>query len=478
MTEAMSNRHLGPVGQCCDGDAETIGPKDAARSLSVGLAFGGVACAAVALVVFGVLFKPQGASAVPSFAMQTGQPCSTCHTAFPELTPFGRRFKINGYTMGGGIKVPPLAAMLTPAFTHTDRNQDTPPAPNTYSNNNTILQQGSVFYGGQIYGNLGALVQVTYDWVAEQAFLDNSDVRYADTTKLFGTDLVWGIDTNNNPTLSDPWNTTPAWSFPYLVSTVAPQFGPPGPLIGSLGGTVIGTGAYTFWKDMLYVEVSAYQNLSSGTLALLGDLNSTSIVGAAPYWRVAFEPTFGDSTLMIGTFGMQTNEIPIRSQPGSGVDQILDIGFDSEYQYISDKHAVTAMLTYIIENQHYNASINQGLASNQNDNLNTFNASIGYVYDNTYSFKAAYFNVAGSSDALLYSASSITNSPNSSGLIFDAAYLPFSHGAPGPFPWVNARIGMSYTKYLTLFGGTTNFDGAGHNAADNNTLLLYSWVAF
>jgi hypothetical protein len=55
---------------CFDGDAETFGPKDAVLSLSVGLAFGGAACAVVALVVFGVLFKPEGATAVPSFAMQ------------------------------------------------------------------------------------------------------------------------------------------------------------------------------------------------------------------------------------------------------------------------------------------------------------------------------------------------------------------------------------------------------------------------
>src|SRR6516162_1804721 len=42
------------------------------------------------------------AQALPSFARQTGQPCGTCHTDFPALTPFGRRFKLRGYTIGGG----------------------------------------------------------------------------------------------------------------------------------------------------------------------------------------------------------------------------------------------------------------------------------------------------------------------------------------------------------------------------------------
>ncbi len=42
------------------------------------------------------------ASALPSFARQTGQPCGACHVDFPGLTPFGRQFKLGGYTLGGG----------------------------------------------------------------------------------------------------------------------------------------------------------------------------------------------------------------------------------------------------------------------------------------------------------------------------------------------------------------------------------------
>ena len=42
------------------------------------------------------------ANALPSYARQTGQPCGTCHTDFAGLTPYGRLFKIGGYTAGGG----------------------------------------------------------------------------------------------------------------------------------------------------------------------------------------------------------------------------------------------------------------------------------------------------------------------------------------------------------------------------------------
>src|SRR5476649_616971 len=61
--------------------------------------------AAVAVVVLAgyltIGFAPP-AQALPSFARQTGQPCGTCHTDFPALTPYGRRFKLLGYTTGGG----------------------------------------------------------------------------------------------------------------------------------------------------------------------------------------------------------------------------------------------------------------------------------------------------------------------------------------------------------------------------------------
>src|SRR5579859_4567611 len=60
-----------------------------------------VAFVAVAAGLLTISFAPP-AQALPSFARQTGQPCGTCHTDFPALTPFGRRFKLLGYTVGGG----------------------------------------------------------------------------------------------------------------------------------------------------------------------------------------------------------------------------------------------------------------------------------------------------------------------------------------------------------------------------------------
>ena len=45
--------------------------------------------------------RATAATTVPSFARQTGLACSACHYQFPQLTPFGRLFKLNGYTLVG-----------------------------------------------------------------------------------------------------------------------------------------------------------------------------------------------------------------------------------------------------------------------------------------------------------------------------------------------------------------------------------------
>jgi hypothetical protein len=483
MEDTLSNQDLDASHTSIGPDSKATAAMRPRRDFRAVAACGGLASLAVAVIGAGILIRPPTASAVPSFARQTGQPCATCHTAFPELTPFGRRFKLSGYTMGGGLtfeEAPPIAAMLQPTFTHTARNQDTPPAQGTSTNNNTVLEASSVFYGGQIYGNLGALVQITHDRATEHTFLDNSDVRYADTAQLLGLDFIYGVDVNNSPSVQDVWNTTPVWSFPYIVSSLAPQFSPPGTLIeGGLAGKVVGTGAYTFWNDMLYLEVSAYQNLSTQTLRAFGEpgINDLSIGGAAPYWRAALEYNLGEQSFEIGTFGMYANVLPSRIQ-GFGYDQYLDIGFDAQYQYIGDPHSVTVKMTHISENQQLNSTFVQGGSSNIYNTLETFKVSADYVYDHTYSLTASYFDVYGSADAGLYALNSLANSPDGKGLIFDLAYLPFSKGGPAVWPWLNARIGISYTHYLEINGGVNNFDGALHNASQNNTIFAYAWIAF
>jgi hypothetical protein len=63
---------------------------------------------------------------------------------------------------------------------------------------------------------------VTYSGEKRPTNWDNTDVRYARTISLVGTDAVVGLSINNNPTVQDLWNSTPAWGYPYITSALVP----------------------------------------------------------------------------------------------------------------------------------------------------------------------------------------------------------------------------------------------------------------
>ena len=68
----------------------------------------------------------------------------------------------------------------------------------------------------------GAFVEFEYDGVAKQPQVGNVDIRHVREGQLFGQDVLWGLTGNNNPTVQDAWNSTPAWGFPYNGSALAP----------------------------------------------------------------------------------------------------------------------------------------------------------------------------------------------------------------------------------------------------------------
>ena len=94
------------------------------------------ALAFVVIAVSTIIATPRQTQALPSFARQTGQACGACHTDYPQLTPFGRRFKLGGYTLGGGRSapeykktfgddswMPPISVMGIGTFTNTQAGQ-------------------------------------------------------------------------------------------------------------------------------------------------------------------------------------------------------------------------------------------------------------------------------------------------------------------------------------------------------------------
>ena len=149
----------------------------------------------VLLVVVAVmLFGMERAWAVPAFARKYKTACTTCHTIFPKLNPFGEQFRRNGYRFPGidsdSTKAEPIAlgtdeqkkafpdavwpAQLSPfpafafgfngqAVFHPDRNSSGGAADNhAVLNADTLIEEGHLWAAGSIDDTITYYSELTF----------------------------------------------------------------------------------------------------------------------------------------------------------------------------------------------------------------------------------------------------------------------------------------------------------------------------
>ena len=443
---------------------------------------------AVCLGLLTLRALPQSAYAVPSYARQTGLACEACHTVYPQLTPFGRVFKASGYTLFNTRKVqdidqqkrstlslsdlPPVSAMVMASSSFAARANDS----GSSKTSTDLPQQLSLFYAGRISDNVGAFIQLTYDDQGASFGIDNTDIRFADVAVVNGHNVIYGVSLNNNPTVQDLWNSTPAWGEPFIDSPSLQSPVAGSQIEGAMAQTVAGLSAYAFVDESLYAEVGIYRSaLQGASVANNGNTNNMVISGVAPYWRVAYEQDWGKNSLEFGTLGeyaaLQNPMTPAGmaingSLQNAPTDRFLDAGLDSQYQYIDDDNQISVTSRWIHENQNLNASYAAGFAGNRSNNLETFNVIGSYFMDRKIGGSLGYFRVASSNDAT-YFGTPLGNS-NSSWGTAEIDYLP----------WLNIKLGLKYTAFMKFNGASSNYDGAGRKASDNNMLYGFLWTAF
>jgi hypothetical protein len=426
------------------------------------------------------------ADAVPSFARQTGLACNACHTTPPELNSAGRRFKLLGYTDRADntpavsndpgvrhagldlLKTLPLSAMLEASFTATKKPQS-----GTENGTTELPQDISLFLAGGWSKRLGSFVQVTYNAQDDHFSMDNTDIRYANVGRLAGKELIYGVTLNNNPTVEDVWNSTPAWGYPWIASDSAP--GPSAtPLVqGGLAQDVAGIGGYAMWNEHLYLASAIYRSDHIGNpQPNAGSGYAINIRGVAPYWRIAWQQSVGIyGYLEVGGYGMY-----VKSSPNAvaGVeDRYTDWAADLQYDQVLFRTDVFSVRgTYIRENSSLDATFQQEGATQADHHLSSFTANAEYHFGNRYSVAVGWVGVTGTSDGLLYAPGSLTGSangnPKSAGYIASVSWWPVQ----------NLQIGLQYTAYTRFNGGSTNYDGAGRSASDNNTTYMVARLLF
>jgi hypothetical protein len=439
----------------------------------------------IALLV--LIYKPN-VHAVPSYSRQTGMPCATCHYAPPELTPFGRKFKLEGYTFttkatvsddgkdhNAGLKLLeafPLSIVFDTSFTSTKA-----PQPGTQNGNFQFPQDASLFLAGAWGSHVGSFLQVTYDGQSNSFGWDNTDIRFANSNgKLFGKSLTYGATLNNNPTVEDLWNSTPAWGFPFVSSSAAPTPTASALINGGLAQDVAGAGGYAMWNDHIYVVGTIYRSEHlGGSQPNPGTDFGINIRGIAPYWRLAYQTSNEHNSLMIGTYGIHVKSSPNEITVGGFTDSYTDWAADFQYDHIIPQlknDTLSLRGTYIRENSSLAALFSQGGASQARHHLDTVQLNAEYHFGTKLSGTAGFFNLSGTTDQGLYGpaavSGSLNGSPHSNGYILNLSW----------WPQQNINFSVQYNGYLRFNGGQNDYDGSLRAANGNNTVFLLGRFVF
>lgn len=405
------------------------------------------------------------AGAVPSFSRQVNQPCSSCHTIYPQLTSFGRLFKASGYTLSTTEEVTeksgqrnelelaryaPLSAQIVASYTKLRS-----PGDGVRSGDVILPDQLGLFYAGQVAPDFGAFLQVTYASDADHFSMDNADVRWAHQLEVAGRPLIVGATLNNNPTVQDLWNTTPAWGWPFVASAVWPGMGSNAALVdGQLAQAVAGVTVYGFLDEMVYAEVGLYRSAPLGVARPFDRTTPGLIDNAAPYWRVAIQREVGKHRFELGTYGLHASLSPggATAPPGGygATDGYTDVALDAEWQY-QGTAAASVRGTWIHEKRRLDASVPGDTPS-----LDTVRLS-GDVLWEVVGLGAGIFHTGSTySDAF-----GPTRSAGTTGQLFEVTARP----------WENATFRAQYTHYAKV-------DGVSAGASDADAFSVLAWIAF
>lgn len=419
-------------------------------------------------LLLGALALSGSAHAVPSFARQTGMECLACHTIFPQLTPFGREFKLGGYLLSDGQKKkwPPIAAGVQFSYTTLAKQSEE-------TEEQRLPQAISLYYGGKIISKVGALIQVSYTKEMKQVSLEMADIRYANQGFAGDASLTYGLTLNNMPTLQDVWNSTPVYMFPYEPQAIAPSPAAGLGLSSPLSMGVAGLGVYAYWNNFVYAELTGYRARQGGGMdeEAMGEEAMGELQGIAPYWRLALQDEKGIRSFAAGIYGISGEAMLEASDPMfmmlGETQSYRDIGLDAQYQAIGDAHIFSAYGTWIKRSAKYGEEMMMAESK-----LDIFRVNASYSFQRKYALMLGYFAISGDTDPLLYpmeaGVGSGTGSPDSTGYIAEVNYLP----------WQKIKLALQYTAYGKFNGASQDYDGFGRNASDNNTAYLLANFMF
>ena len=221
-------------------------------------------------------------------------------------------------------------------------------------------------------------------------------------------------------------------------------------LDGGLAQQVAGVGAYVYWNNTVYAELTGYRT-GDGVFSFMTQGNGTQvqIKGTNPYMRLALTHDWGAHNAMIGLSHLDVRQYTDFADLSSPTDRYRDTSIDFQYQYLLDPHTFTANITRIHEN------IDYGTPGSLRDTIKSLRAKATYIYQAKYGGSLSYFDVSNS-------ANTFAAQDGARGWTQELFWMPVQR----------VRTGVQYTLFRA--------DHAGYSpkASDNNTLLFYVWGAY
>jgi hypothetical protein len=201
---------------------------------------------------------------------------------------------------------------------------------------------------------------------------------------------------------------------------------------------------------------------------------------------------------MVGTSGMVARiyDDPLQTSDPASTHRWVDLNLDTQYQYQLDPHAITAQLVYAhshhrfpaaqvgVSSPFFDATGAATLAnSNATDTTRLLRAKLSYVYQARYGGSVGVFNLSGTTNSAAQTAGydSTGSLTQTGGAASNLSGNPATRGGTLEGFWTPIqylRLGAQYTAYSRFNGAARNYDGFGRNARDNNTVFLYTWLAY
>jgi hypothetical protein len=429
-----------------------------------------------------LLLASTAANAIPAYARQTGSACADCHAGSygatsngPELTPYGMRFKLNGYTDtdGNGFKIP-VAGQIVGTRAVPAQGQST-----------TDLSEADLYLAGRISDQVGGYVKITSDNGGDNKFitqLSDVDLRFVlKDLKLGSKDATFGVTVNNNPGFQDPVAALPA----------ATQNGPPtvsGSLLNpsssnTLAHRVIGASVYGVYDSDWYGEIGTYTSMPISVqdhlgYSLGGDPGKLSNTG---YFSFNYMKDLKSQFFSAGVVALTTDRQLPRTGPSEGV---TDLGYDLTYQYLGNRDNIV-QLAYvnILEQRRYAtvpvSPVVPGLTALQDGVVHDQSASVTYTFKQSYGVTFSHLVSTGTHDVVRYVP---YGEPDTASNSYSVFWAPF--GKDDSWTSIaNLKFTASWFRFTKFNGSATNVFGVPigapvTNARDLDEFLLSASAAF